>query len=79
MTALVVLYDTFFARLFALEPSMRGMFEDNMIRQSKFLVGLVNIMVRTYDTTARYHMRKKYVLRIPVLDALFKLSFSRMM
>ncbi|CAN0411768.1 unnamed protein product, partial [Hapterophycus canaliculatus] len=45
-TPLVVLYDTFFARLFLLEPSMRSMFEDNMIRQSKFLVGLVNIMVR---------------------------------
>ena len=46
VTPLVVLYDTFFARLFMYEPSMRLMFEDNMIRQSKFLVGLVNIMVR---------------------------------
>lgn len=46
VTPLVVLYDTFFKRLFLLEPKMRGMFEDNMIRQSKFLVGLVNIMVR---------------------------------
>lgn len=45
VTPLVVLYDTFFARLFMSEPSMRDMFEDNMIRQSKFLVGLVNIMV----------------------------------
>ena len=44
-TSLVALYDTFFARLFLLEPSMRAMFGDNMIRQSKFLVGLVNIMV----------------------------------
>lgn len=46
VTPLVVLYDTFFARLFLLEPSMRKMFEDNMVRQSKFLVGLVNLLVR---------------------------------
>lgn len=45
VTPLVILYDTFFARLFMLEPSMRTLFEENMIRQSKFLVGLVNIMV----------------------------------
>lgn len=45
VTPLVILYDTFFARLFMLEPSMRMLFEENMIRQSKFLVGLVNIMV----------------------------------
>lgn len=46
VTPLVVLYDTFFARVFLLEPSMRKMFEDNMVRQSKFLVGLVNLLVR---------------------------------
>lgn len=45
VTPLVILYDAFFARLFLLEPTLRDMFGDNMIRQSKFLVGLVNIMV----------------------------------
>ncbi|CAM9943897.1 unnamed protein product [Ectocarpus sp. 4 AP-2014] len=48
-TSLVALYDTFFARLFLLEPSMRSMFGDNMIRQSKFLVGLVNVIVKMED------------------------------
>eukprot|EP00903_Cladosiphon_okamuranus_P006268 g6151.t1 len=49
VTPLVVLYDTFFARVFLLEPSMRSMFEDNMVRQSKFLVGLVNLLVKMED------------------------------
>ena len=54
VTPLVVLYDTFFARLFLLEPSMQKMFDNNMVRQSKFLVGLVNLLVREW----RWRRRK---------------------
>lgn len=53
VTPLVILYDTFFGQLFMLEPSMRALFEENMIRQSKFLVGLVNIMVSSVSLSLR--------------------------
>lgn len=64
VTPLVVLYDTFFARLFLHEPSTQGVFEENIVRQSKFFTGFINVMVRNVQTDSFFKAPAMIVVRV---------------